>query len=115
MYSEHNLLQVLASESQRSADADLNLKLKPTLQPMSTPVFSGGIYCAEDFAHALEATYSEIVHWRINSFKVPAGKAGKEFVHGLFRLFLAFASASSMESIALRAAMVKREGTCRLS
>ena len=34
-------------------------------QPMSTPMFSWGIHNAEDFSHALEATYSEAVHWRI--------------------------------------------------
>ena len=37
---------------------------------------------------------------------MPASKAGKEFTHELSRLFLAFASASSMESVALRAAIV---------
>ena len=78
----------------------------PTFQPMSMPVFSWGIHNADDFSHALEATYSEVVHWRINSFKVPTGKVGKELVHELSRLFSAFASASSMESIALRAAIV---------
>ena len=78
----------------------------PTFQPMNTPVFSWGIHNADDFSHALEATYSEVVHWRLNSLKVPAGKAGKEFVRELSRLFSAFASASSMESIALRAAIV---------
>ena len=71
----------------------------PIFQPMSTPVFSWGIHNAEDFSQALEATYSETVHWRINSFKVSTGKAGKEFVQELSRLFSAFASASSMESI----------------
>ena len=78
----------------------------PTFQPTSTPVFSWGILNADDFSHALEATYSEVVHWRINSFKVPGGKVGKEFVHELSRLFAAFASASSMESIALKATIV---------
>ena len=82
------------------------LQQLPTFQPMSIPVFSLGIYCAEDFSHALETTNSEIVHWRINSFKIPVAKAGKEFAHELFRLFLSFASASSMESIALKAARV---------
>ena len=78
----------------------------PTFQPTSMPVFSWGNHNAEDFSHALEASYSEVVHWRLNSFKVPLGKAGKEFVHELSRLFLAFASASSMESIALKATIV---------
>ena len=75
-------------------------------QPTSSPVFSWGIHNTDDFSHALEATYSEVVHWRINNFKVPWDKVGKEFVHELSRLFSAFASASSMESIALRATIV---------
>ena len=78
----------------------------PTFQPMNTPVFSWGIHNAEDFFHALEATYSEVVYWRMNSFKVHTGKAGKEFTNELSRLFLALASASSMETVALKAATV---------
>ena len=58
--------------------------------------------------HALEATYSEVVHWRLNSFKVPPGKAGKEFVQELSRMFHAFATASTMESVALRATIACR-------
>ena len=110
------------------------LYFKPTMSTATpdlptnehTRVFFGS-YCAADLSHALEATYSEIVHWRINSFKVPASKAAKEFVYELSRLFLIFASASSMVSIALRAVIVlpillfqkphriKSEGTFRLS
>lgn len=71
---------------------------------MSTPVFSWGTYNAEDFSHALEAAYSEVVHWRLN--KVPSGRTGKEFVHELSHLFSAFASASSVESIALKATII---------
>ena len=78
----------------------------PTFPTTSTPVFTWGVHSAADFNHALEATYSEVVHWRKNSFSVPTGKAGKEFVRELSTLFSAFATASSMESIALRAATV---------
>ena len=66
---------------------------------MNMMVFSWGIHNADDFSHVLEATYSEVVQWRLNSFKIPLGRVGKEFVYELSRLFLAFASASSMESI----------------
>jgi hypothetical protein len=38
--------------------------------------------------------------------EVPVAKSGKEFVRELSRLFSAFASASSMESIALKATVV---------
>ena len=61
---------------------------------------------ANDFSQVLECTHREVVHWRLNSFKVPAGKSGKEFVRKLSRLYSAFASASSMESIALKATVV---------
>ena len=55
----------------------------PAFQPMDTPVFSWGTHNADDFTHELEAAYSEVVHWRSNSFKVPTSKAGKEFVREL--------------------------------
>ena len=54
----------------------------------------------------MEATYSEVVHWRRNCFTVPFGKAGREFVLELSRLYLAVASASALESVALKAATV---------
>ena len=78
----------------------------PNFQPVSNPVFGWGSLDAESFSHALEVAYSEVVHWRSNSFKVPMGRVGKEFVNELSRLFSAFASSSSMESVALRATIV---------
>ena len=76
----------------------------PTFQPMNTHVFSWGIHNAEDFFHAGPGSYllrgSTLEKKQI---KVPTGKAGKEFTH---ELFLAFVSASSMESVALRAAIL---------
>ena len=56
--------------------------------------------------HSIELCYNEIVHWRINIFKVPSGKAGKAFVRELTRLFRAYASGSPLESIALYATMI---------
>ena len=47
-----------------------------------------------------------IVHWRKNSFNIPHGKAGKTFTDELAHLFLAFASGSALESVALKAATV---------
>ena len=54
----------------------------------------------------MESIYSEVVHWRRNCFTVPHGKAGREFVGELSRLYLAFASASALETIALKAVTV---------
>jgi len=52
----------------------------PPFTPMCNPFFTCGTQCAEDFSNALEATYSEVVHWRRNIFAVPYGKVGREFV-----------------------------------
>ena len=84
---------------------DPNPHLPPPV-PVSDPVFTWGTHSAADFTHSLEATYSEVVHWRRNCFTVPLGKAGKEFVGVLSSLFQAFASASTLESVALKAATV---------
>ena len=80
---------------------DVHVLERPSFEELKNQVFTWGTLSAADFAHALEATYSEVVHWRKNSFCVPFSKDGKEFVHELSRLFSAFAYASSMESITL--------------
>ena len=56
--------------------------------------------------HSINAAYGEIVHWRQNLFTVPYGPAGKAFVAELTRLLRAFTEHSSLEGIALKAAMV---------
>ena len=52
------------------------------------------------------AAYAEIIHWKHNLFHAPSGKARISFVNTLASLFRAYGECSSMESIALRAAMV---------
>ena len=84
---------------------DPSLQLPP-FTPANNPIFTWGTYSAPDFIHSLEATYAEVVHWRRNCFTVPLGKAGKEFVDELSYLFQAFASASALESIALKSATI---------
>ena len=61
---------------------------------------------SESFIDSLHATYTEVVHWRPNYFRLPNGNAGKSFVSELARLFKAFATGSALESIALKAATV---------
>lgn len=73
---------------------------------MNTPVFTWGNHSAEDISNIMESVYSEVVHWRRNCFTVPHGKAGREFAGELSRLYLAFASASALETIALKAVTV---------
>ena len=60
----------------------------PTFQRMSTPAFSWGNLSAEDFAHALEATYSEVVHWKLNSFKVPSVRQERNSYRNCLECFL---------------------------
>ena len=51
----------------------------------------------------MEDAYSEVVHWQKNTFTVPFGKAGKEFVLELSRLLRAYTDGTALESIALMA------------
>ena len=48
----------------------------------------------------------QVVHWRCNLFKIPSGKAGKLIVKELTHLFEAYEEASTLESVAITAAMV---------
>lgn len=67
--------------------------------------FSWGELDGTEFACHLDRAYDEIVHWRRNIFSVPSGSEGKEFVHELARLFQAWADASALQPIAIKAAM----------
>ena len=61
-----------------------------------------GLKVVED----IDKIYNQIVHWRHNLFKIPSGKYGKAFVDEMARLFNSYAKASSMEGVAIKAAMV---------
>ena len=78
----------------------------PEFPSMGKPTFTWGDLCGEEFTQILNATYTEVVHWRRNTFTIPFGRAGKNFVTELSRLYLAFGSSSSLEAIALKAAIV---------
>ena len=52
------------------------------------------------------AVYDEVVHWRKNCFKIPLGAAGKSFVAEMSRLYTAFAAASALECVAMKASIV---------
>ena len=74
--------------------------------PASVADLVWGDLSAADFQQVVEAAYHETVNWRRNLFKVPSGKAGKAFVLELAHLFRSYASATALESVALKAAMV---------
>ena len=89
------------------------------------PSFTWGDLPGHDASHAIQAAYSEVVHWLRNHFKIPWGSSGKEFVQEISRLLRAFAEGPALvlSSIALKAAMllpslaetsrlIALEGTC---
>ena len=54
----------------------------------------------------IENAYDEISKWRKNTFLVPFGKTGKEFIDTLKELINKWNNGSEMEFIALKVAIV---------
>ena len=96
-------LPISISENIDSSTQDQCCSL-PDFEPSSSSVFNWGSVDSDTFSHSLEASYSEVVHWRNNNFKIPSGNVGKKFVLELARLFRSAGEGSSLESIALKAA-----------
>lgn len=69
------------------------------------PQFVWGDVDGNSFVSLLDQVYDEIVHWRRNIFSLPTGRSGKMFVMELSRLFNAYYPGSSLEGVALKAAM----------
>ena len=78
----------------------------PSPTPMANPSFVWGSLSADVFIRTVSSTYSEVVHWKRNSFVVPYGNTGKKFVYELSTLYRAYAEGSALESIALKAITV---------
>ena len=78
----------------------------PPFAPVPTPKFRWGDRNGLEFTHAIDLTYKEVVKWKRNLFKLPSGKAGKSFVCELTHLFQAYADGSTLDCMALQAAMV---------
>ena len=85
----------------------------PDFEPPASANFQWGLLNGEEFAHAIQCDYSEIVHWRRNVFLVPSGKAGKQFIRQITSLFLAFAQGAALEFVAIQAVMVACALLCR--
>ena len=79
-FTSNDLFQTLDLDRPTSTENDSSTQL-PSPVPTSKPIFTWGTHSAADFSNTLEATYSEVVHWRRNCFTVSFGKAGKEFVN----------------------------------
>ena len=80
--------------------------MPPTLPPNKMSLFQRGSCDGSEFQEAILGAYNQVVHWRSNIFKIPSGKAGKLVVKELTRLFKAYAEATTLESVAVTAAMV---------
>ena len=78
----------------------------PSFVPAHVPNFKWGELDGTTMQTIINECYNEIVRWKRNLFKVPSGKAGKSFVKELTRLLIAFAEASALEAIALKAVFV---------
>ena len=76
----------------------------PPHQPLQQPLFKWNDIDGPIFIQAINSCYSEVVHWRHNLFKVPAGQAGKAFVKELSRMLLLYGEGTAMECIAMKAA-----------
>ena len=72
------------------------------------PSYRWGSAKGSTFCLKVERCYDEVVHWWINVFSIPSGKAGKDFVSEMARLYKAYAEGSQIESLTLTAAMILR-------
>ena len=72
------------------------------------PDFQWGEKDGNTFCNMIASAYSEVVHWRRNVFMIPSGKAGKMFIRELATLYQAYADATSLECVALKACTVQQ-------
>ncbi len=78
----------------------------PSFTASLEPIFRWGDKDGEDLTEKIDQCYKEIVHWNRNLFKIPSGKAGTSFVREMSHLFQAYAERSTLEGIAMKAAMI---------
>ena len=62
----------------------------------------------ETFCKLIGDAFEVVVHWRHNSFLVPPGKAGEDFVLELAKLYHVYADNTTLHSVALTACCVFR-------
>ena len=77
----------------------------PPYPQVCSPCFKWGDCEGPMFQEAIKKAYNQVVHWYCNIFKISSGK-GKMVVKELTRLFESYADATTLESVAITAAMV---------
>ena len=93
---------------------DVNSGHTPSMPSYSLPCpeevtdanFTWGSLDGSTFCRLITDAYSKVVHWCKDFFRVPFGSSGKAFVNELAHLFRAFATCSTLESIALKSVNV---------
>ena len=75
-------------------------------EPSVAPSFVWGTLNGHNCVSIIDKCYSVAVLWRPNLFKILNGKVGESFVKELSRLFNAYATASALESVAMKAAFL---------
>ena len=65
--------------------------------------FQRGDKDGETFYKLIGDAFEVVVYWRCNSFLVPSGKAGEDFVLELAKLHQAYADNTTLHSVALTA------------
>ena len=70
------------------------------------PSYKWGSAEGSAFCLKVDRWYDKVVHWRRNVFSIPSGKAGKDFVSEMARLYQAYAEGPQIESFTLTAAMI---------
>ena len=107
---------IIFDEAEVRFDTDLNTtsttppenSTMPSLPEFKETTYSQAAWqdiSGEDFVKAIDEAYNQTVHWVPNLFMLPSGSSGKQFIVELAKLYDAFASESSYESFAIKAAM----------
>lgn len=105
--SPANAPSTSCSSSQEKAQLEINSYSSiPDYNPAARPTFNWGIHNGEAFSEELHKIHSEVVHWKPNLSIPSYGNVGSQFVSEITKSFMAFATASVMESIAMMAATV---------
>ena len=82
----------------------ISIPALPQFREMADPVFVWGSVNGPTCITYISTCYDEAVHWKPNLFRLPAGRVGEKFVKEMTHLFNDYASASALESIAIKAA-----------
>ncbi len=82
-FSEPTVAPILSASSNTPSNAHL-----PSPRLVTQTPFVWGDYDSVSYTALLSVAYLEIVHWKKNTFQVPLGKGGKDFVKELSRLLI---------------------------